>query len=119
MSIGSDLIRGSTDLILLTQLEEKDNYGYEINRTIQEATYGAYEFKEATLYTAFHRLEAQGLIESYWGDEQTGARRKYYHITERGKVMNRQLKHEWEEATEVIAGLIKSGLTIQDKEGNS
>lgn len=76
MSIGADLIRGHTDTIILTLPREKDSYGYEINKTIAESSGGRYELKEATLYTAFKRLEDAGLISSYWGDQSTGARRK-------------------------------------------
>ena len=56
MSISSDTLRGHTDTIILTQLMRGDNYGYEINKTIQQRTGGQYGFKEATLYTAFKRL---------------------------------------------------------------
>ena len=49
-----------------------------------DLTDGRYELKEATLYTAFRRLEEAGCIRSYWGDEATGARRRYYAITEAG-----------------------------------
>jgi len=57
MSIASDLIRGHTDVIILAQLIKKDSYGYEINKVIQHKSKGMYELKEATLYTAFRRLE--------------------------------------------------------------
>ena len=77
MSIGADLIRGHTDAIILSLLREKDSYGYEINKTISQVSGGRYELKEATLYTAFKRLEDGGLITSYWGDQGAGARRKY------------------------------------------
>ena len=75
MSISADTLRGHTDTIILTQLMRGDNYGYEINKTIQQRTGGAYGFKEATLYTAFKRLESAGLISSYWGEDGPGARR--------------------------------------------
>lgn len=67
MSISADTLRGHTDMIILTQLLRGDNYGYEINKNIQQRTGGQYGFKEATLYTAFKRLEQNGLITSYWG----------------------------------------------------
>ena len=67
MSISADTLRGHTDTIILTQLMRGDNYGYEINKNIQQRTNGEYGFKEATLYTAFKRLEQNGLITSYWG----------------------------------------------------
>lgn len=74
LSITSDLIRGNTDTIILAQLRLGDSYGYKINKAIQRKTRSQYELKEATLYTAFRRLEENGYISSYWGDESTGAR---------------------------------------------
>ena len=85
MSIASDLIRGHTDTIILAQLLQEDSYGYKINKRIQELTQNEYELKEATLYTAFRRLEEAGYICSYWGNENTGARRRYYTITPEGR----------------------------------
>lgn len=106
MSIASDLIRGHTETIILASLIHRDSYGYEINRAIQQKTAGQYELKEATLYAAFRRLEADGCIASYWGDENTGARRRYYAITTRGRLTLARLKAEWETAKELIDTLI-------------
>ena len=78
MSISADVLRGHTDTIILTQLMRADNYGYEINKNIQQRTHGQYGFKEATLYTAFKRLEQNGLITSYWGSDGPGARHNLY-----------------------------------------
>ncbi|MCL2588456.1 MAG: PadR family transcriptional regulator [Oscillospiraceae bacterium] len=107
MSIASDLIRGHTDTIILACLMGGDNYGYEINKSIQQKTNGEYELKEATLYTAFRRLEQAGHISSYWGDEQTGARRRYYTITASGRDAYRNLITEWENAKGTIEQLIQ------------
>jgi len=85
-----------------------DNYGYEINKSIQQKTGGEYELKEATLYTAFRRLEVAGCISSYWGDEQTGARRRYYSITDSGRDNYKRLISEWKKAKEMIENLIKT-----------
>lgn len=106
VSITSDLIRGHTDTIILAQLLSKDSYGYEINKAIQEKTQGRYEAKEATLYSAFRRLEELGMITSYWGDETTGARRRYYSITKLGKAAYEKNKEDWLEAKELIDSLI-------------
>ena len=108
MSIASDLIRGHTDTIILARLMDCDNYGYEINKSIQLKTGGSYELKEATLYTAFRRLEQAGYITSYWGDEQTGARRRYYKITETGRETYGKLMTEWKSAKEMIDTLIET-----------
>jgi DNA-binding PadR family transcriptional regulator len=106
MSITSDIIRGHTDTIILSHLVNHDSYGYEINKAIQEKTDGEYELKEATLYTAFRRLEQAGYISSYWGDESTGARRRYYSITNLGREIYKQNKEDWNKTKQIIDKLI-------------
>lgn len=81
MALSADILRGYTDTIILQQLSKTDSYGYQINKSVSALSDGAFELKEATLYTAFRRLEAAGCIRSYWGDEMSGARRRYYSIT--------------------------------------
>ena len=106
MSISADTLRGYTDTIILTRLMRGDSYGYEINRQVQSRTGGAYGFKEATLYTAFRRLEQSGLITSYWGGDGPGARRRYYTITEAGKQMWEERSREWEETRTLLNALL-------------
>lgn len=107
MLITSDLIRGHTETIILAHLIPKDSYGYEINKSIQEKTGGKYELKEATLYSAFRRLENAQMVRSYWGDEASGARRRYYSITEQGKTMYQENKSDWEKAKKIIDMLME------------
>jgi len=107
LSITSDLLRGHTDTIILAHLLKGDSYGYEINKSIMEKTDNKYELKEATLYTAFRRLEQAGCITSYWGDETTGARRRYYSITDIGRRVYENNKRDWEYAKILIDKLLK------------
>lgn len=106
MSITSDLIRGHTDAIILSSLSKGDSYGYQINKDLMGATDGRFELKEATLYTAFRRLEQLGLIKSYWGAESVGARRRYYSITNAGRDSYENYKQEWEYCKELLNKLI-------------
>lgn len=106
MSITSDMLRGHTDTIILSSLLQQDSYGYQINKEILQKTHDRYELKEATLYSAFRRMEAAGWIRTYWGDETTGARRRYYAITDSGKEAYQRLKQEWVEAKETIDRLL-------------
>ncbi len=84
MALSADILRGYTDAIILRQLAQGDSYGYQISKNVTALSGGEFEMKEATLYTAFRRLETGGMIRSYWGDEQSGARRRYYSITNTG-----------------------------------
>jgi DNA-binding PadR family transcriptional regulator len=107
MSITSDVIRGHTEPIILAHLLENDSYGYQINKEIMEKTNHLYELKEATLYTAFRRLEQAQLITSYWGDQEVGARRRYYAITDKGRKVYKEYKKDWENAKYIIDQLLK------------
>ena len=106
MSIAGDLIRGHTDAIILARLVQSDSYGYEINKTISTLSAGRFELKEATLYTAFKRLEEAGLITSYWGNSGAGARRRYYTITPAGREACHRLLLEWAETKEIMEKLL-------------
>lgn len=102
MSIAGDLIRGHTDAVILARLMRADSYGYEINKVISTLSAGRFELKEATLYTAFKRLEDSGYIASYWGSGGAGARRRYYTITPTGREACHRLLQEWEETKEIM-----------------
>ena len=106
MPISADILRGHTDAIILAQLKAGDSYGYEINKTVSQRTGGAYGFKEATLYTAFKRLEQNGLITSYWGEDGPGARRRYYAITDAGAEQLEADRQEWAETRAILDALI-------------
>jgi DNA-binding PadR family transcriptional regulator len=103
----ADLLRGHTDTIVLSVLAKGDNYGYEIHKSIIGRLDGGYELKEATLYSSYKRLEAEGHITSYWGDETLGSRRKYYRITISGKELFRQNKADWAKAQAILNKLLE------------
>ncbi len=104
--ISSDLIRGHTDTIILKLLDDGDKYGYEISKLITQNTGGEYELKEATMYSSLKRLEGEGYITSYWGDETQGGRRRYYKITERGRELYRDNKKNWEYVKRILDNLL-------------
>ncbi|MCI7766668.1 MAG: PadR family transcriptional regulator [Oscillospiraceae bacterium] len=117
MSIASDLIRGHTDTIILSLLSVGDSYGYKINKDIMELTGNRFEFKEATLYSAFRRLEQSGLIASYWGDENTGARRKYYTITDAGRRQYSDSLAEWDKTRAIVDKLLYAAKNADNNGG--
>jgi DNA-binding PadR family transcriptional regulator len=94
-------------MIILAHLSKNDSYGYEINKVIQQASNRRLELKEATLYGAFRRLEEAGYVTFYWGDEATGARRRYYRITGDGRAALEQSRKDWQEARDIIDKLVK------------
>ncbi|MDR2510406.1 MAG: PadR family transcriptional regulator [Spirochaetaceae bacterium] len=104
--ISSDILRGHTDTVVLGALLDRDRYGYEIYNAILDRTEGVFELKETTLYSSYKRLEREGHLSSYWGDETQGARRKYYAITAAGRELFEQNKRDWEFTRQILDTLI-------------
>ena len=85
MALSADILRGYTDTIILHQLSHGDSYGYQINKTISTLSGGGGELEELVNLLTQGEREAAGLIQSYWGSETSGARRRYYAITALGQ----------------------------------
>ncbi|MDR0494560.1 MAG: PadR family transcriptional regulator [Treponema sp.] len=105
--LSSDLLRGHTDTIVLRILIRGDAYGFEIYNRILGRTGEQYELKETTLYSSYKRLETEGCITSYWGDETQGARRKYYRITGKGRSVFEQNMRDWQFTQKIINDLLE------------
>ena len=105
--ISSDIIRGYNDTFILFHLLDGPSYGYEISKHIRERSGDKYIIKETTLYSAFTRLERNGYIESFYGDETNGTRRTYYQITENGRNYYREKCEEWKVTKEVVEQFIR------------
>ena len=111
----SDILRGYTDTIILAQLVDGDSYGYVISKSVQEITGGELQLKEATLYTTFRRLESAGVIESYWGNENAGARRRYYHLTDAGRRLYEENVADWRRYRAMISALFGIKEDLRDE----
>lgn len=109
MAISADMLRGHTETIILAQLIKNDSYGYEISKAIEDLSHGELVLKDATLYTAFRRMEHDGFIESYWGESDAGARRRYYRITEKGRSFYDFNKTNWFDTIKIMKDLINGG----------
>lgn len=109
MAQSGEFLRGHTDTIILRLLIDKDSYGYEISNNITELGQGLIDVKDATIYTAFRRMEKEGLLATYWGDGVGGARRRYYSITEKGREVYKAKKAEWLQIKKILDNLIVGG----------
>ena len=88
------LLKGSTSILVLSVLENKDLYGYRIIRELEIRSENAFEMSEGTLYPILHALEKEKCLSAYW-QEIDGRNRKYYHITKKGKKVLDDKKEEW------------------------
>ena len=91
MAVDKSLVSGSTMMLILKLLEEKDMYGYEMIETLREKSENVFELKAGTLYPLLHGLEEKEFVKSY-EQEAGGKTRKYYSITREGKKQLRDKK---------------------------
>lgn len=108
--ISSDIIRGTIDIMILYLLWQQDSYGYALSKQINEVSKEKYTIKETTLYSAFARLEKDGYITSYPGDETRGRKRTYYKITESGKAYYKEKCQEWKLTKKVVEEFIREDI---------
>jgi DNA-binding PadR family transcriptional regulator len=68
-------------------LVDGEMHGYAIAQTVEERTGGAVKMGPGTLYGALHRLCDTGYIEECGGPEGGSERRRYYRLTDAGRVV--------------------------------
>ena len=92
-----ELLKGSIDSLLLYLIVQQPMYGYQIIKELEGRSKGYFKFKEGTLYPALHRLEKVGLIAGKWQMLPSGQQRKYYHITDKGRLSLVEKMSQWQD----------------------
>ena len=91
MSADLDLLQGTLDVLVLKALASGPRHGYAVARWIGETTDDELQIEEGALYTALHRMEKRGWVESEWGLSENNRRARFYQMTALGR---RQLKRQ-------------------------
>jgi PadR family transcriptional regulator PadR len=108
MSLRNQIRKGSTELVLLSLLQRRPMYGYEISQEMTRLGGGYFEMKEGLLYPTLHRLKKEGLLASEWRQTETDRRRKYYAITAAGRERLQEQSHEWQTFMQKLQEIIAS-----------
>jgi DNA-binding PadR family transcriptional regulator len=106
-----ELLKGSTDTLLLTLLAQAPMYGYQIAQEMERQSSGYFRFPEGTLYPALHRLEQAGLLEGRWEPAATGPLRRYYHVTAKGEETLKALHEEWRQFSSAVNLVVSHNLS--------
>lgn len=99
------LKKGVLELVVLHEISQGDQYGYELSQNIQHEL----SIADGTLYPMLRRLVQDGHLETYMGKTSGGPARKYYTITESGKEHLQLLINEWESLKVSVENLISRG----------
>ena len=96
MKSKSDLLQGTLDLLILKTLALEPLHGWGISQRIQQMSDKVLQVNQGSLYPALHRLERQGVLDTYWGTSDNNRQAKYYQLTAAGR---RRLDAETEQWT--------------------
>ena len=103
-----ELKRGSTEVLILALLDERDRHGYDIGRLIDDRSAGAISFHIASLYPTLYRLEKVGLVQGRWVERAGQRRRRYYKLTPSGRQALAKQRSVWRtfvQALDRVAGI--------------
>ena len=104
----TELLKGTLSLLILSLLSRKTMYGYEIAATVHRDTDGTFTWREGSLYPSLHKLEQSGLIEGEWEEKETGRKRRYYHITKKGRAALRETVQSWGELCQAVNRVLEN-----------
>lgn len=97
--------KGTLPALILEALVREPSHGYRIAQGIKERSKGVLDFKEGTLYPALHKLENEGLVESY-EEVESGRLRRYYRITKTGRAVLAKDRAEWRELSRAVTVIL-------------
>ena len=83
--------KGVLDLLVLSMLDQKDQYGYDISDTLSNKI----SLSPGTVYPILRKLKDDGYVTTYLSETSGGPARKYYKLTVSGKQKLLDSKKEW------------------------
>jgi len=100
--VSKELVGASAIKIILLVLAQGDAYGYEILLKVKELSGGRIKWNEGSIYPVLKKMEAQGMIKSYWRMLENERPRKYLNLLEPGKVELAKAKEEWNMVNDML-----------------
>ena len=110
MGLDKALLTGSTTMLILKLLEDKDMYGYQMIEELANRSDDTFTLKAGTLYPILHGLEKDEMVSSY-DSTLDGRTRKHYHLTNKGKKLLTDKRHEWNAYTKAVNKVLGGGIS--------
>lgn len=105
--LDKSLISGSTAMLILQLLSEKDMYGYEMIQGLSNSSNHVFDLKTGTLYPLLHSMELKGYLTSYMNNDNSKPR-KYYCLTQKGCKVLGEKKQEWIQYSDAVRNVLGS-----------
>jgi len=93
--LDKEVKRGSTEMLILALVEDRQRHGYEIAKLIEQRSDGVLQFHVASLYPLLYRMEKRGLIKGTWIEKAGQRRRRFYKLMPEGKKVLNEHRQTW------------------------
>jgi len=97
--------KGVLELCVLVLINRQDRYGYELAQAVSKHI----EVAEGALYPLLRRLVNDGYCTTYLQESTEGPPRKYYRLSDTGRIYMKALTTEWNDFVRSVANLIEEG----------
>jgi len=104
----SDLLQGTLDVLVLKALTWGPRHGHAIARMIRNASGGAFEVLDGSLYAALHRLEEREWVDAEWGISDNNRKAKFYRLTTTGKKQLRDSHAYWARFANAVTKVLET-----------
>jgi PadR family transcriptional regulator PadR len=106
--IPSQMLKGVLEGCVLSIIDEKEVYGYEISQTLKQ--YGFGDISEGTIYPLLLRLEKNEFLKSVYSESNQGPKRKYYSLTKSGEEELKLFRENFYEMTYAVKSVIERAI---------
>lgn len=113
----SDWLRGFLSLAVLRIVSTGPTYGYAIATSLEEGGFG--RLKGGTLYPLLGRLENAGFLSTTWAEGDGGPGRKYFELTEAGRLQLEEESRHWDAFTQATRAFLGSPSPAASDPGGS
>jgi PadR family transcriptional regulator len=98
MEVGTAVMQGTMDLLVLKVLSIEPMHGWGISERIAKFSADAFRVNQGSLYLALERLQARGMVSSAWSMTENNRRARYYRLTRSGQRQLEREEREWRRA---------------------
>ena len=105
-----ELLQGTLDVLVLRALSWGTMHGYAVARFIRQGSEGTFKVLDGALYTALHRMEERGWVESEWGTSEKKKRAKFYRLTAAGRRALRSETESWNDNVTAVGRVMTAKL---------
>jgi PadR family transcriptional regulator PadR len=102
-----DLLQGTLDMLVLQTLILGPAHGHSIAHTIERRSDQILQVEHGSLYPALYRLEARGLIASFWGTSENNRKARYYRLSAAGRKQLADETSRWERLVSGISRVLR------------